>query len=44
MYEEMVRTSARNKVAFDVLSYHASSSIEDAKKLMVSCDAQNRYN
>ena len=36
MYEEMVRVSARNKVAFDVLAYHASASIEDAKKLMVS--------
>ena len=35
MYEEMVMASARNKVAFDVLAYHASSSVEEANRLMV---------
>ena len=37
MYEKISITSARNKVAFDLLSYHSSSSIEEANRLMVCC-------
>ena len=36
MYEKISIANARNKVAFDVLAYHASSSIEETNKLMVS--------
>lgn len=36
MYEKISVASARNKVAFDILSYHASSSQDEASRLMVS--------
>lgn len=33
MYEEIAVASARNKVAFEVLSYHASSSVDESHRL-----------
>ena len=38
MYESIAVTDARKKVAFDILSYHASSSISDVKRLQVRND------
>lgn len=35
MYEEIAKANARNKVAFDVLTYHASSNLDEAHRLMV---------
>lgn len=37
MYEKVVRAMNMQQVAFDVLSYHASSSYDEVKKLVVSC-------
>ena len=35
MYENASKLMAKQKVALEVLSYHASSSLEETKKLMV---------
>ncbi len=35
MYEEIAKANARNKVAFDVLTYHASSTMDEVNRLMV---------
>lgn len=35
MYEKIAVASARNKVAFEILSYHASSGQDEASRLMV---------
>ena len=35
MYEKIAVASARNKVAFEILSFHASSGQDDASRLMV---------
>ena len=36
MYESSIQTSAKHRIALDVLSYHACASPEDAQKLKVS--------
>lgn len=35
MYEKALKLTAKQKVALEVLSYHASSSLDETKKLMV---------
>ena len=34
-YEEILKANARQKVALEVLSFHASSSHEEAERIMV---------
>ena len=36
-YEKLLKANARQKVALEVLSFHASSPLEEAERLMVSC-------
>jgi hypothetical protein len=36
MYDKAIKLMAKQKVALEVLSYHASSSKEEAEKLMVN--------
>ena len=36
MYESSIRTTAKHRVALDVLSYHVSAAPEDTQKLKVS--------
>ena len=34
-YERLVKANARQKVALEALSYHATSTLEEAERLMV---------
>ena len=34
-YEKILKANARQKVALEVLSFHASSSVEEAERVMV---------
>ena len=36
-YEKILKANARQKVALEVLSFHASSSPEEAERVMVRC-------
>ena len=36
-YERILKANARQKVALEVLSFHASSSPEEAERVMVRC-------
>jgi cGMP-specific 3',5'-cyclic phosphodiesterase len=41
-YEKALKLTAKQKVALEVLSYHASSSVEETKKLVVSLFSNNK--
>ena len=44
MYENTVRAMARQSVALEVLSYHASAPMEEVNRLKVSCCKLIKYN
>lgn len=39
MYERAIVAMAKQSVTLEVLSYHASASIDDAQRLRVSCSS-----